>query len=185
MLLVSTTKDTNSMEFLDWWTTDRVVAVVGLGVTLAGTTVAIWQLLRTRRAAESARAASQATRTSLRSADLRRALDTSVEIGRRLDQTNRREQLSLYLGDWLVSYQRIYALLVRSDGPAFARLDELVGQIEKARGEVMVARDAVATQASWAAYSRGFLRRALLDFGAAAESLLIAHEDEEVGRHAA
>lgn len=172
------------MEFLAWWTTDRIVAVVGFAVTVAGTAIAIWQLLRTRKAAESARAASQATRRSLRAADLRRTLDVSIEVGRRLDQTNRREQITLYLGDWLVSYQRIFGLLTRGDEASRSRYETFLDRLEQTRGEVLVAREALATPASWREYSRSFLRDAMVQFGAAAESILVSQEDEEATGHA-
>lgn len=172
------------MPSIEWLTTDRLLAVVGLAVTVLGTAVAVWQLLRTRRAAEAARTASQATRAVLRAADLRRVLDTSLELGKRLNQSWSKDLVVLYLGDWLVGYQRVQALVRGTRGLPVDEVEALLDRIEQARGEVLVAREAAEGRRSWAGYSPGPLRRVLLDYGAAAERLLVASENEESVRHA-
>ncbi|KAF0834958.1 hypothetical protein C8E84_2815 [Ornithinibacter aureus] len=64
----------SSAELLDgfatWWTTDRVISIAGGVATLIGLMIAVWQLLRTRRAAEAARSAAEGTTTVLRTSDL-------------------------------------------------------------------------------------------------------------------
>jgi FAD/FMN-containing dehydrogenase len=122
-----------------WWTGDRVLVVLGLVVAVVGLCVAIWQLHRTRQAAEAAERASQATRRTLRTSDLRRAIDTSLEIARRIDVSRVRSVLVIHLGDWLAAYQRIHALIrVARDVPNPAT-DDFVERMEDARGEVLVA----------------------------------------------
>lgn len=163
-------------------TADRTLAVVGLAVTVIGVAITLWQLLRTRRAAEAASRASATTRADLRTSDLRRALDASFEIGRRVDQGVGVAVAVIHLNDWLAAYRRVRALAGTALPPG-AR-DVMVDRLEAARAEVLVARDAAHSRASWAAYRRSVLLGALADYGAAAEAFLLAADDERAREHA-
>jgi hypothetical protein len=165
-----------------WWTADRWLVVIGLVVTAAGLGLAIWQLLRTRRAAEAAKRASEATRATLRSSDLRRAIDTSLEIGRRIDVTRVRSVLVIHIGDWLAAYQRIHALVSTTRDLPNDVTNTVFDRMEAARGEILVARDALDSAADWNAYSRTVLRRVLADYGTAAETVLLVADESVVNR---
>jgi hypothetical protein len=156
------------------WISGMLLAVVSLGITL-------WQLARTRRAAASAQRASRETRDVLRSSTLARALDASLEVGRRLDQTRRRELIVIYLGDWLAAYQRVHALVQNRTSMAVIERSAFTGSLERARGEVLIARHAAEAKEAWSRYSTR-MRQTLSDYGRAVETLLLAIEDEAVGR---
>jgi hypothetical protein len=90
--------------------------------------------------------------------------------------------LVIHVGDWLAAYQRIHALVsVARDLPNDVT-NALFDRMEAARGEVLVARDALDSASSWSAYSRTVLRRVLADYGTVAETVLLVADESVVNR---
>lgn len=166
-----------------WFDSDRLIAIVGVVLTLLGLWFAIVQVRRTRRSAESARLASEATRRSLRSADLRRSIDISLETSRRIDQTKSRTLHETYLGDWMTAYQRIRPLLQQSSVNTPLQASAL-NQLERTRGEVLIAREATSSRDNWVRYTMKNLRELLAQYNTEMEEVLIALENEDVRAHA-
>lgn len=171
-----------------WWTTDRTIGVVGGIATLLALGIAFWQLVRTRRAAEAARQASLATRRVLRTSDLRRAFEVSLEIGRRVnsegDPGRARAPFRFHLNDWLTAAHRIRGLIDAQRTASSPTWDTLLQAMESARGEVLVAREAADTAAAWSEYRVGVLRRALITYGDAVEAAIVAGDDRLVDDNA-
>jgi hypothetical protein len=127
-----------------WWTSDRILAAVGLAVTVAGTAFAVWQLVRTKRAADAARAASEETKSALRAGDLRRVVEVAIVCRRRLDEAARSTlAIRIVLGDWVDAYVRIIPLLRDSTDVCPATKADVENQLEETKGHVFVARDLV------------------------------------------
>ncbi|HBX82640.1 MAG: hypothetical protein WAW82_06725 [Candidatus Lutibacillus vidarii] len=169
--------------FTSWWTTDRTIGVVGGVATLLGLVIAVWQLLRTRRAAEAARAASEATTSVLRTSDLRRALEESLEVGRRVNSERgvNRTAFQFHLNAWLTAAHRIHGLTKRgADGQTSTPFDHA---LEEARAEVLVARAALDDAGSWRTYDRGVLRAVLEPYADQAELLIVTGDDRLVDEH--
>jgi len=167
-----------------WFTSDRVLALLGLGLTIAGTVISVWQIVRTRHATVAAVIASEKTRLTLRAADLRRAISISLDVGARIDRTDSRRQLATYLGDWLAAYQRIYALLAAQSNLAASVRAVALAALDAARAEVFVAIDATRDRDAWLRYLRNKLRQVLSEYQKEFESVLLAMDTAEVGEHA-
>jgi hypothetical protein len=167
-----------------WFTSDRVLALLGLGLTIAGTAISVWQIVRTRRATVAAVIASEKTRLTLRAADLRRAISISLDVGQRIARTRARQQLATYLGDWLAAYQRIYALLDAQSNLAASVRAVALTALDAARAEIFVAIDATRDRDAWLRYMRSKLLQVLSEYEREFESVLLAIDTVEVGEHA-
>lgn len=166
-----------------WWSTDRLLTVLFGVAGVAALGIAIWQILRTRRAAEAAEVASKSTHQVLRTSDLRRALEVSLEIGRRIDaerSSSTRTVFLIHFNDWLAASHRIHALWASqaaSQKPTWVGLQPL---LESARGEILAARDAADDGTRWRAYDRGVLRRTLSAYADGAERAIVSGDDRMV-----
>jgi hypothetical protein len=167
-----------------WFTSDRILALLGLGLTIAGTVISVWQIIRTRRATVAAAIASEKTRLTLRAADLRRAISVSIEVCQRIAKTSARQKLTAYLGDWLVAYQPIYALLEEQDDLDDSARSVALAALDATRAEVFVAIDATRDREAWLLYLRSKLLHVFSEYEKQFESVLLAIDKVQVGEHA-
>ena len=167
-----------------WFTSDRILAIAGLMVTVAGTAVALWQLRRTRRAAEAARRASIATKDVLRAGDLRRLIEITTACRKRLDEAERSTRaVRIVLGDWLDAYARIVPLLNASADVNEANKVAASQELERSKGDVLVVRGLVEGRTIPKSLRLTHLDRSLAAYAEAMGRVLLDLEDSQVNRH--
>jgi len=173
-------------EIAHWFNVDRSIAIVGLLITVVGLTVAVWQLLRVRGAAESARADSIRTKETIRSGGLSKLIEISMACRGRLEQvpTGTVEPVRIILLDWLNAYPRIFGLLDKSGDFEADMRRRAIETTEVTKGHVVSTLDLLANRQVFRIDTKfKNLKRALLEYEQVMNSVLLCIEDAEVGRN--
>ncbi|WP_345118595.1 hypothetical protein, partial [Ornithinibacter aureus] len=112
---------------------------------------------------------------------LRRALEESLEVGRRIsaEQTTNRTAYRFHLGAWLTAAHRIHGLLKGETGHAAT---PFMHALEDVRAEMLVARSALDEAGSWRTYNRHVLRSVLEPYADEAEAMIVAGDNRLVDK---
>lgn len=149
------------------------MAAVGFILGALGFAVTLWQLHRTRSAAEAAAASSDRTKSILRTSDIRRTIAISQELVRRLLMPTNRLPIGerrMAAEDWLTIYARIHALLEAQE--LGVRHPSLVGVMDDIAAELLIALAALESRAEWKTYSLAPLRALIMTYNKEAEKML-------------
>lgn len=167
-----------------WLTADREIAIAGLGLTTAGFAVALWQLWRTKKAADRAVEASLATKQLLRTGDLGRLIEASLGCQRRLAESRRQASaIRIVLSDWLEIYAKIVALLKVSNWIASETVGIASKALAEAKGHILLAHECTGTQHNFRSVNMTRLTEALSNYATRMNEVALELEVEEVAAH--
>lgn len=181
MTWVAATLSSLGGSWVQWFATPAGVAVVSV-VTLVGLPLAVYGIVRTARASTAARKASEYSRTVLRTADLRRTVEITRELGRQIANitpgaNGSAERFIGLANRWIDAEERVFGLV---DGlnESMPGLKRFRTHMLVAAAEMNTAREQADSGRRWNRYRIGTLRDKLHDYSEAAEALVLYADDE-------
>lgn len=157
-----------------------IAGVFGAILTLAGLGVALRQIAKTRSSAEAARSAaeksSEYAQHVVRSGNLRTVLTECLRLGRVMDGHLYLSVVRLHIDNWLAVHARAIALIEAGlHGRALPQ--GLSPALQSARFEMLEARAAADSGASWALYDTHILRQRIADLAVQIETVFVTTEN--------
>jgi hypothetical protein len=164
-----------------WFSTPPGIAVVSI-VTLVGLPLAVYGIARTARASTAARRASEYSRTVLRTADLRRTVEVTRELGRQIatitpGEQNSADRFVALANAWIDAEEHVFGL-VKGLNNSMPGLLNFQAHMLAAAAEMNTAREQADSGRRWNRYRIALLRERLHDYSQAAEALLLFADDE-------